>query len=369
MRRVFSLRNSRADVRESIDERLDAVFEEHPELHNIYLLVHSDEQDVHWKFARGRTDDEPAHPDQPYFVASVGKMFTATLVHMLAEGGDLRLTDPIAEYLSEDVVDGLHVYEDTEYSSEIRIDHLLGHTSGLPHFYHDTTEDGRDFTDVALADPGRTWEPAETIEWMKDHLEPRFPPGEGRHYSDPGYNLLGLVIERVTGRPFHEALHEYLFTPLGMDGSFLPPYSEPAKPSDHPVAPAYVGDQRLDVTDHPSFGAFFACGQTVNTAEDLLAFHRALANHELVSDSSLAAMRQWSKLETGVDYGHGLMRVRPIPFVKKYYVWGHFGFVGAFSLYSPSTDAYLVGNFNQSTFERKSGRFAFGVLRTLATLQ
>lgn len=369
MRRLFNLHNTPADVKERIDDRLDTIFEENSELHNIYLLVHSDEHDVHWKFARGQTDGEPANPDQPYYVASVGKTFTATIIHMLAERGDLTLSDPIAEYLSDDIMDGLHVYDGTEYSAEIRIEQLLGHTSGLPHFYHDTMEDGRDFTDITLADSTREWTPLETIEWMKEHLEPQFLPGKGRHYSDPGYNLLGLIIEDVTGLPYHEALHEYLFSPLGMDNSFLPPYSEPAAPSEHPVAYAYIGDQQLDITDHPSFGAFFACGQTVNTAEDLLAFQRALVNHELVSESSLAAMQQWSKLERGVDYGHGLMRVRPIPLLKKYHVWGHFGFVGAFMLYNPSMDAYLIGNFNQSTFERKSGQFAFSILRQLATLQ
>ena len=203
---------------------------------------------------------------------------------------------------------------------------------------------------------------------MKEHLDAHFPPGEDRYYSDPGYNLLGLIIEAITGQRYHDALHEYLFTPLGMDHSFLPPFSSPAKTSDWPVAPSYIGEERLDITEHPSFGGFFACGQTVNTSEDLLAFLRALVSNEIVNESSLETMQQWSKLERGVDYGQGLQRVRFVPLMRRYHSWGHFGFVGAFMLYNPTRDLYLIGNFNQSTFERKSGRFAFSILRQLSSL-
>ena len=78
---------------------------------------------------------------------------------------------------------------------------------------------------------------------------------------------------------------------------------------------------------------------------------------------------QWSKLWIGVDYGSGLMRVRMLPFIQKYNVWGHLGSIGSFMLYNPTMDVYIIGNFNKTGYVAKSIRFIFNTLRTLSKLK
>ncbi|MFC6873755.1 serine hydrolase domain-containing protein [Halobellus marinus] len=330
--------------------------------------------------ATGQTGDIEAVPEQPYYAASIGKSFTSTIVGILSDDGQLSFDDPIAEHLSNSVLDGLHTIDGTDYTDEIRIRHLLGHTSGLPHslpeggkmFLNTRLEEspeGKTLFDEMLADPDRTWEPEETIEWATRNLEPHFPPGEDCYYSEFGYNLLGLIIESVTDQPYHEALKEFLFGPLEMAHSYLPPFSEPAVDSELPTAPFYIDETKIDVDTVPSLSAFYAGGQTVNTAEELFKFHRALVEGELVSDETLQEMRQWNKLWQGIDYGYGFVRIRPFPFLKRFHSWGGLGASSAFIVYNPSIDVYLIGTFNQWSYMRKSMMFLFRTLRLISKVK
>lgn len=363
-----------------IRNRLDAAVEETPDLQSAFLLVHSDSRDIHWNMAAGRAGGIQATPDQPYYAASIGKTFTSTIIGMLAEAGKLDFDDPISRYLPDSLMANLHTYDGTDYSEHIRIHHLLGHTSGLPHslpeggrlFFNTRSEEseaGKTLFDVMLEDPDHVWEPEETIEWATQHLDAHFPPGDGCYYSEFGYNLLGLIIERVTEQPYHDALDEFLFAPLDMDHSYLPPFSEPAVESDFPTAPFLLDDEEIDVDTYRSLSAFYAGGQTVNTAEDLLRFNRAFVDGELVSEETIAEMQQWNKLWQGIDYGYGLVRVRPLPLLKKYHSWGGLGASSAFMLYNPSIDVYLIGTFNQWSYMRKSMQFLFRTLRTLSKVK
>lgn len=366
------------EARANVEARFRDAVDGDASVHSAQLLVHSDSRGIHWNLAHGGNDDVAAEPGQPYHAASVGKTFTATLIAMLVERGALRFEDPIAKHLPEEILDGLHVYRETDYTDEIRIDHLLSHRSGLPHFHEEEyglfnrkrerAADGRTFFDVMLADPSRIWEPTETIQWAKTELSPHFPPGDGIYYSEVGYNLLGLIVENATGTPYHEALHEHLFDPLGMDRSYLPPFTEPAVESELPVAEFYVDDRAYDVEEYRSFSAWYAGGQTVNTAEDLLEFHRALVEGELVGADTLDEMRQWQKLYMGIDYGYGTVRLRPVPLLSKYYSWGGLGATSSFAFYNPALDAFLVGTFNQWSYMRNCMKFLFRTLRTLAKI-
>jgi D-alanyl-D-alanine carboxypeptidase len=168
--------------------------------------------------------------------------------------------------------------------------------------------------DIVLGEPSRFWTPQETIQWSKQYFEPRFPPGKGCHYTDTDYNLLGLIIENVTSKPYYEVLHEYIFKkPLNMNHSFLSQYSKPAVKSSYPVANIYANEQEIKVEEYRSFSSFYAGGQTVSTSEDLLTFMKALVRNNMIKNETLIEMKQWTKMWIGVDYGYGLMRVRMLP--------------------------------------------------------
>ncbi len=363
----------------TIQTRFRRTVDDTPAFHSAFFLIHSTSRNVHVNLAAGEVDQDPVEPDQPFFTASIGKTFTATIIAMLAEDGKLRFDDPISLYLPEEILNGLHVYRGSDYTDDVRIRHLLTHTSGLPHLLGDEyglfsrrkeeSPDGKTFFDVITEDSERHWEPEETIDWAKDNLHPHFPPGNGIFYSDVGYNLLGLIIEHVTEQPYHRILHEYLFEPLGMEHSYLSQFSEPAVHSDHPVPPVYVGNQRFDIERYRSFSGWYAGGQTVNTSEDLLSFHQALTAGRLVAQETLDEMTEWRKLTIGVDYGYGLVRIRPLPLLPTYYAWGGLGATNAVMLYNPGYDTYLVGSFNQTASRQKAMRFIFRALRTVSKIE
>ncbi|QCC50373.1 serine hydrolase domain-containing protein [Halapricum salinum] len=368
------------EAKSRLESRLQSAVEDNSELHSAYLLVHSDSRDLHWNLATGQTAGIEADPEQPYYAASIGKTFTSTIVAMLAEDEQLSFDDPISEYLSESLLDGLHTINGTDYTDDIRIRHLLGHTSGLPHslpeggkmFFNTRLEEspeGKTLFDEMMAEPDRIWEPEETIEWAKHNLESHFSPGEDCYYSEFGYNLLGLLIENVTEQPYHEALAEFLFDPLEMEHSYLPPFSDPAVENELPTAPFYIDEKKIDVDDVPSLSAFYAGGQTVNTAEELFRFHRALVEGELVSEETLQKMQQWNKLWQGIDYGYGIVRIRPLPFLKRFHCWGGLGASSAFMVYNPTIDVYLIGTFNQWSYMRKSMMFLFQTLRSISKVE
>jgi D-alanyl-D-alanine carboxypeptidase len=370
----------RQEARSRLETRLRSAVDDNSDVSSGYLLVHSDSRDLHWNMAAGQAGGVEASPAQPYYAASIGKTFTATIIGILAENGKLSFEDPIAEYLPESILENLHTIDGTDYTDEILIRHLLAHTSGLPHslpeggkmFFNTRLEEspeGKTLFDEMLEDPDRMWEPEETIEWAKQNLEPHFPPGEECYYSEFGYNLLGLIIENVTGRPYHEALSEFLFDPLEMEQSYLPPFSEPAVASDLPTAPFYIDEEKVDVDSVPSFSAFYAGGQTVNTSEELFRFHRSLVEGELVSDETLEEMRQWNKLWQGIDYGYGLVRIRPLPFLKRFHCWGGLGASSAFMVYNPTIDVYVIGTFNQWSYMRKAMMFLFRTLRAISKVE
>lgn len=356
-------------VRSEIEQRLATKVNADPKLHNVYLLVHSERLGIHWPMAAGRTGNIEANADQLFHTASVGKTFTSAIVAKFVENGLAKFEDPIAHYLPESLMEGLHIYKGKDYSSDIQIKHLLSNTSGLPDFFEDKPKRHKPFLQEILDEPSRFWTPEETVQWSKEHLLPRFPPGQGFHYTDTGYNLLGLIIESITSKPYADVLHEYIFTPLKMKHSYLSQFSEPAAKSDYPVAHLYLDDLKVNVEQYRGFSSFYSGGQTVCTLEDLLLFMKAFVNNQLLTEESMRLMQNWGKMRLGLKYGYGLMKLQFLPFTGKYTVWGHLGASGSFMLYLPAMDVYLTGSFNQTTYQSKSMNYLFiNVLRKLAKI-
>jgi D-alanyl-D-alanine carboxypeptidase len=354
------------EVKAKIENKFKGLINSDPQLYNAYLLIHSDKHSIHWNMAHGKTGQTTANEGQSYHTASIAKTFTSVIIVKLEEEGKLHYKDPISNYLTKDLMKDLHVYKGKDYSKAILIEHLVSCTSGLPDFYEDKPHQGPRFLDLLLAEPSRYWTPQETILWTKQNLNPHFPPGEKCHYSNTGYNLLGLIIENILKKPYHEVLHEYIFQPMEMNHTYLSQYSKPTQKNDYPMATINMDNKEIKPEDHHSFSSIYAGGQTVSTSEDLLKFMKGMVNYQLISKDSLTRMMQWTKLWIGVDYGYGLMKVRMLPFTQKYNVWGHLGSIGSFMLYNPVMDVYVIGNFNKKGYVAKSIRFVFSILRILS---
>jgi CubicO group peptidase (beta-lactamase class C family) len=136
-------------------------------------------------------------------IASLSKGFTAMIVMMLAEFQKIKYDDPIIKYLPELA----------EFSNGITIRHLLIHTSGIP-----------DVGDLGIDNPKLTNAKAlKTLEKLKSNFR---QPGERYQYSNTGYLLLALIVERVTGKEFSDVLSEKILNPLEMRNTFDTPTSK-----------------------------------------------------------------------------------------------------------------------------------------------
>lgn len=326
-------------------------------IHNAFLLVHSDANQLHVNLAAGTTAGMPSNPDQPYYIASIGKLFASTMIGILYEKGLLAYEDRIIDYFDGDLLNRIHVYKGVDYSAKIQIKHLLDHSSGLHDYFEDKPAKGKKMLTLIEEMPDKIWTPTEIIEWSKEFLQSHFPPGEGFHYSDTGYHILGLLIERITGLPLHKAYQKFIFEPLDMHGSSLATPLEEYIKGDQPVAEVYLKNQ--EVTSYAVLKNDYAGGGIVSTPEDLLKFMKALKNGTIIESKTFDRMKNWSPHISldwfGLEYGYGIVQIKAIPLVmpKKYQAWGNVGSIGSFMFYHPGTDAYLIGNLNHFRFHRK----------------
>ncbi|GMV03922.1 MAG: serine hydrolase [Gemmatimonadota bacterium] len=146
--------------------------------------------------------DEPIAPDTPFLIGSISKSFTALAVMQLAEAGKLSLDDPISRHLPA-FADGP--------ADAITIRQLLSHTSGFS-----------TFQGLALGrGPSAEEDPIARRAAQLAAMDPASPPGEAWEYSNANYQVLGRLIEVVSGEPFPGYVEAHILEPIGMDHSFV----------------------------------------------------------------------------------------------------------------------------------------------------
>ncbi|MBA7605409.1 MAG: serine hydrolase [Calditrichaeota bacterium] len=346
---------------EKIRQLLEKSVKRNKHVHLGLLLVHSDKLDIHWKYAAGEVEDMNSR----YHIASIGKIFTATLISQLVEQGILQFDTPIATILPDTILDDLFVYEGTDYRNAVHVRHLLNHTSGVADWFEDKPKDGPSFLQQALDHPQRVRTPDDALLFTRKQLQAIAQPGGKFHYSDTGYHLLGKIIEIVTGDSLHQVLHQQIFEPLEMRQSQMLFYSEPADSAATDMLHAWLGD--VEVSSHKWLKADWAGGGVVTNTEDLLKYMRALVNYELVSKQTLTAWQDIARFSYGIDYGYGIVLLnfhKFSPFYSKdLNVWGNWGSIATFMFYNPKHDIYIIGAFNQSRYIRKIVSFLMRVMR------
>ncbi|MEE4177426.1 MAG: serine hydrolase domain-containing protein, partial [Bacteroides sp.] len=322
---------------------------------NAYLLVHSEKLGIDLNMAEGQTEGMQANPRQANHLASVGKLFTATLIGMLHDQGRLSFDDKIVKYLDAELMLGLHVYKGKDYSADISIKHLLKQTSGLNDVFYSLLK-------KMIDNPRLELTVREAVEWGKANLKPVGEPGQKHFYTDTNYYLLGLIIESITQKPFHEAVHEMILEPLKMDDAYINGFSEPKNKPQFPPAHIYlfninfIEDKRIARIDH-------AGGGVVAPLSEYLVFMKALVNGQLVRPATLHQMIyddvKMGFPAIGFDYGYAVWKPKAIPLLmpKKYFCWGCVGVTGAFMFFHPQTEAYVIGTFNDKSYTSKALRF------------
>ncbi len=358
---------------EAIEQQLENMVARKKDLKHALCLIHSNKHDLHWKFAAGTTgpQNDRIHADRAYHVASIGKTFTSALVTRLHERGAVQYDDPIEKYLSAEMLRGLFVYKGVDYANQVLIRQLLNHTSGVADYYEDKPLQGKSMKVLAVEEPDRFWTPDDTIAYSRENQKAVSAPGKRFHYSDTGYNLLGKIVEKVSDRPFHESLNAEIFDPLGMEHSCFHLYSEAKDHSSYPMLDVYLG--KHEVSSFQSFSIDWAGGGIVSTAEDLLRFHKAVVQNELIKKESLErCMRDVGRFGFGMDYGYGILYLNvgkmTVIMPPALNMWGNFGSFGSYMFYNPAYDIYIVGAFNHSGYAVRQVFFLIDVIRKLHML-
>ena len=156
--------------------------------------------------AVGFSDRELKTPMKPHdrmLAGSVGKTFAAATALQLIKEAKIGLDDKIEKYLGREPW-----FSRLPNAKDITVRHLLNHTSGLVRY-----EFKDQFTKDLTANPEKTWKPAELIAYLLDE-KPPFVAGQGWDYSDTNYIVLGMIIEKVTGRRFYDEANKRLLKPL-----------------------------------------------------------------------------------------------------------------------------------------------------------
>jgi CubicO group peptidase (beta-lactamase class C family) len=214
----------------------------------------------------------PLTPDHVFRIGSVTKQFTAAAILMLADAGKLALSDDVRKYVP--------AYP--AKAAPVTLAHLLTHTGGVPNY-----TDQEAFRKLVAKDASHD----ELLATFKE-LPLEFTPGDRWRYSNSGYYLLGMVIEKVTGKPYAQFVAERLFQPLGMSHTAY---------GDTPGMP--VGYQRAGGEFDPaaplSMKVPFAAGALVSTVDDLGRWDRAIRDGKLLKPAS------WAQSFTAAPLNHG----------------------------------------------------------------
>ncbi|KZB86063.1 serine hydrolase domain-containing protein [Amycolatopsis regifaucium] len=274
----------------------------------------------------------PVPRDGSVRAGSNTKTFTAVAVLQLVAEGKVELDAPIEKYLP-----GLVRGEGID-ATKITVRQLLQHTSGLPDYTEHLGVE--EFEKIRH----RFFQPHDLLAAALAHPA-KFAPGTKWAYSNTGYLLAGMVIEKVTGRPVQEQITERVIRKAGLEHTYWPQVGDQTIQGRHPqgyaIGSAITG-KVVDATElDPSWGG--AAGQLISTPSDLAEFFRILLDGKLLAPRQLAEMRKTvdAPLFPGSRYGLGLMS-NPLSCGGVY--WGHGGDIHGFETRGGATeDGRTVG--------------------------
>lgn len=155
-----------------------------------------------------RTTKTPMKPTDRMLAGSTGKTFAAATALQLVKEGKIGLDEKVEKYLGSEPW-----FSRLPNAKDITVRQLMNHTSGLVRYEFKDT-----FSKDLTANPEKVWKPAELLSYLFDEKAP-FEAGKGWDYSDTNYIVLGMIIEKVTGKKFYDEAKKRLIKPLKLSGT------------------------------------------------------------------------------------------------------------------------------------------------------
>lgn len=223
-------------------------------------------------------------PEHIFRLGSITKQFTAVAILKLQEEGKLSVKDPITRFLPDYPTQG----------HEILIEHLLTHTSGI-----------KSMTNMPAFFPivRKDMSTQEMLDFFKE--EPmEFAPGEGYNYNNSGYFLLGVIIEKITGKSYAKYIEEIIFQPLNMEHSYYDSHEEviSGRTSGYDKR-----GEKLVNTQYISHTLPYSAGSLISNIDDLLTWNKALHAYKVINEESLKQAFAPFRLKDGeqISYAYG----------------------------------------------------------------
>jgi D-alanyl-D-alanine carboxypeptidase len=270
------------------------------------------------------TEKKPLTAANRFRIASITKMFTAAMILQLVEEGKLKLTDTLDKFFPQ-----------IPNAKKITIVQILSHRSGIPNVRRDQNSQGN----------------VNTTPITKDEMlalivkaTPDFEPDSKQSYSNSGYFLLGLIIEKLTGKPYEEALKERITSKIGLKDTYTATGSIDVNKNESLTYMNLGGDWKQVPETHPSI--LFGGGAIVSTPNDLAKFIQALFDGKIVSKENLDQMKT---IRDGDGLGLGM---EPFTFAGKTF-YGHAGGgdnYGAWLSYLPEEKLAVVYTTNAKVY-------------------
>ena len=287
-----------------------------------------------WSATRGLARKEPPQPvapEQPFQVASTAKTLTSAVVLQLVEERKLALGDTIDRW-----------FPDAPNAGLITIEQLLRHTSGIVSFN-------------ALPTFGTAYRtPAEIIA-LGTAQKPQFCPGTNWSYTNTGYAMLGVILEKVEGVPLADVLAKRLIRPLSLTHTVM------RRPGvELPVATGHAAGRPVDAPDQ--YATPYAAGALASTGGDLVRFWHALLAGRVLPEASVhrmfTAMPAMLGPYAGSNSFYGMgVQLYDVPDGPGLML-GHSGGIDGFTsvvAYVPADDVYIAVSFNEKSVPAEAG--------------
>jgi D-alanyl-D-alanine carboxypeptidase len=290
-----------------------------------------------WSSSRGTTGNsskEKITPDLKFCAGSIGKIFTAVVILNLVEEGSLKLESTVEKWFPE-----------ISWADQVTIDHLLTHTSGIASF--DNMEEYENHKYLY-------YNSEELLSYI-NQKKLLFNPGKHFAYSNTGYLMLGIIIERLTGKSYKEVVDQYIIDRIGLQNT------EVIMPEtiNNLIVKGHHEGKVLNKTEYSDVP--FAAGSIAATPSDLILFLHALMSGKILSQAGLQIMFSDMNLMTDTQnthYGKGI--VTALTPVGK--IIGHRGGIkgfGASLYYHPEKNIFICVMMNDDAKSPDPAVFSF----------